>query len=733
MRPRQKVVQLFLSLDPQRGAGQWAEHLIPHHDRIIGMLLEGRIIEFLDAEELRLAYVRKQERDRLHVIDPRGRNSTVHGDRVVIVHRPSTEGEFPALARQISEKVSARQSEVDVELLWQSVGTRQRELNPSELAELFFAETTPEAESAVFRALSEDNLFFRRKGAQFLPKTEEQVSSERTRRQRQRAREEFREHVVKVLEQLLKKNTDIPEESGVILDRIQNWLRFKTGDEIGLILEEIAGAAKARDAAYDILLRAGRVDPTLDRFLVTAGIDPHFSPTLIEAAAQLTPYTHIPARLDYQDSPAFTIDDEDTREVDDALTVRWEGDEIVVGIHIADVSAFVTKGDILDAEASRRSSTIYLPSITVPMFPERLSTDLASLRTAVPRPAFTVEVRFDKQANRAGYRIALSTINVQKRLSYDEADQIIESDPALYTLHRIAKQLRDARSNRGAITFRRAELKIRVKGDEIQITKINPNSPSRFVVSEMMILANGLAADFASVNSIPVIYRTQEPREALAVEDTLSAALDAGDSTKTAPSIRRDPQRDLKSPALDAVDSTAGRLRGSDITLSGTSKAVEALAFERLRKTFKRSRLSLTPGLHSGLGLGAYTQASSPIRRYADLVTQRQFTAMLSGVPVPYGREELLQILAAAEAAEQEIRAIEDRSTNYWLLEYLARYKRGESLAAVVLDPKGNIELQDYYLRGRVSGPVKLRPGEMVDVRIETIDPAKGEVRFRAV
>jgi len=701
------------------------------------MSLEGRIIEFLDEEELRLAYVRKQERDRLRVIDPRGRNLTVHGDRVVIVHGPSTEGEFPALARQISEKVSARQAEVDVELLWQSLGTRQRELNPSELAELFFAETTPEAESAVFRALSEDNLFFRRKGSQFLPKTEEQVSSERTRRERQRAREEFREHVVKVLEQLLKKNTDIPEESAVILDRIQNWLRFKTGDEIGLILEEIAGTAKARDAAYDILLRAGRVDPTVDRFLVTAGIDPHFSSPLIEAAAQLRPYTHIPTRLDYQDAPAFTIDDEDTREVDDALTVRWEGDEIIVGIHIADVSAFVTKGDILDAEASSRSSTIYLPSITVPMFPERLSTDLASLRTEVPRPAFTVEVRFDKQANRAGYRIALSTINVQKRLSYDEADQIVETDPALYTLHRIAKQLQDSRSNRGAITFRRAELKIRVKGDEIQITKINPNSPSRFVVSEMMILANGLAADFASVNSIPVIYRTQEPREALAVEDILSPALDGVDSTRTAPWIRHDPQRDLKSPALDGADSMrtakSPALNGADSTgrLSATYKSVEALAFERLRKTFKRSRLSLTPGLHSGLGLGAYTQASSPIRRYADLVTQRQFTATLSGVPVPYGREELLQILAAAEAAEQEIRAIEDRSTNYWLLEYLARYKKGESLLAVVLDPKGNIELQDYYLRGRVSSPAKLQPGEVVHVRIETIDPAKGEVRFR--
>ena len=644
------------------------------------MSLEGRIIEFLDAEELRVGYVRKQERDRLHLIDPRGRNLTVHGDRVVVVHRPASEMEFPALARQISEKVAARQSEVDVELLWQSLGTKQGEMDPAELAALFFAETTPEAESAVFRALSEDNLFFKRRGAQFLPKTEEQVSSERTRRQRQREREEFRERVLKILEQIMKKNSGIPEESTVILDRIQNWLRYRTGDEIGTILEEIAGAAKARDTAYDILLRGGRVDPSLDRFLVTAGIEPHFSPQLLEAAEQLPGYTHVSSRVDYQDAAAFTIDDEDTREVDDALTLRWEGDEILVGIHIADVSAFVTKGDLLDAEAARRSSTIYLPSITVRMFPDRLSTDLASLRVGVPRPAFTVEVRFDKQGNRIGYRIALSTIQVQKRLSYDEADQIIETDPVLCALRQLAKQLHDARSKRGAITFRRPELKIRVRGDEIEITKINPNSSSRFIVSEMMILANGLAADFASLNSIPVIYRTQEPREALAVEET---------------------------------------------------PAIEALAFERLRKTFKRSRLSLTPGLHSGLGLSAYTQASSPIRRYADLVTQRQFTAMLTGVPVPYGREELLQILATAEAAEQEIRTIEDRSTNYWLLEYLKRYKREEPLAAVVLDQKGNIELQDYYLRGKVSGAVKLQPGETINVRIETIDPGKGDVRFR--
>ncbi len=647
------------------------------------MVLEGKIVEFLDADDLRVGYVRKQERDRLHVIDPRGRNLSVSGDRVVIVHRPAVEGEFPAIARQISEKVAARKSEVDVELLWQSIGGSRREMESTELAELFFAEASPEAASAVFRALSEDTLFFKRKGLQFLAKTEEQVSVELTRRHRQREREELRERALSIIRQLLRnKDAPISPEAESLIDRIQNWLRHRTGDEIGVLLEELVGPGKARDAAYDILLRAGRVDRSLDRFLVIAGVDAKFSAQLTEAAEQLEPFTKSQTRTDYQNLPAFTIDDEDTREVDDALTVEKAGSEIVVGIHIADVSAFVQKGDLLDAEAARRSSTIYLPTVTVRMFPDRLSTDLMSLDAGVPRPAFTVEVRFDNEGNRLGYRITLSMVNVGRRLSYDEADEALEAgDASLETLHRIAKRLHDARAERGAITFRRPELKIRVLGDDIDIKKINPKSPSRFLVSEMMILANGLSADFASVNALPVIFRTQEPREALAVENT---------------------------------------------------PPVEALAFDKLRKTFKRSRLSLTPGLHSGLGLGAYTQASSPIRRYADLVTQRQFTALLSGAPVPHAREELLQILATAEAAEQEIRAIEDRSTNYWLLEYLSRYKRDQMLAAVVLDAKGNVELEDYYVRAKV-GATKAKPGETVSVQIEAIDPSKGEVRFRAI
>jgi exoribonuclease II len=646
------------------------------------MSLEGRIIEFLDSDELRVAYVRKEERDRLLVVDPRGRNISVSGERVVIVHRAASEGDFPAAARQISEKVSARQSEVDIELLWQSLGSRTREFASTELAELFFADASPESSSAVFRALSGDTLFFRRKGSQFLPKTEEQVSTERLRRQRQREREDRRDHLTEVIRQLLPGGErPIPPDAAPVLDRIQHWLRHRTGDEVSTILEDVAGPARAREAAYQILARAGRIDASVDRFLVMAGIAEHFPAELVEAAEMLPAFTDVSSRLDYRDAETLTIDDEGTREVDDALTVQRSGDDIIVGIHIADVSAFVAKGDLLDAEASRRSTTIYLPTVSVRMFPERLSTDLASLQVGVDRPAFTVEVRFDDKGNRVGYRIALSVIRVARRLSYDEADRAIESgDETLRTLHQLAGVLHNTRAARGAITFRRPELKIHVEDGQIDIQKINPNSPARFLVSEMMILANGLSADFASINSLPVIYRTQEPRDAIAADD---------------------------SPQL------------------------EALTFEKLRKTFKRSRLSLTPGTHSGLGLSAYTQASSPIRRYADLITQRQFTAMLKGEPLPHGREELLQILTTAEMVEQEVRAIEDRSTTYWLLEYLSRYRKDEVLRAIAIDGKGAIELEDYYLRAKLSAPKKLQVGQTIGVQIESIDPARGEVRFR--
>src|SRR5262249_2520899 len=145
------------------------------------------------------------------------------------------------------------------------------------LAELFFSEPSPDAVSAVFRALSEDTLFFKRKGSQFLAKSENQVSSERNRRTREREKEAQREQLTRTITELVRNsNPTTGADVDSVLDRLQAWMRHKTGDEVGVILEELVGPNKAKDAAYDLLVRAGRINPARDRFLVIAGIEEQF-------------------------------------------------------------------------------------------------------------------------------------------------------------------------------------------------------------------------------------------------------------------------------------------------------------------------------------------------------------------------------------------------------------------------------------------------------------------------
>jgi exoribonuclease-2 len=123
---------------------------------------------------------------------------------------------------------------------------------------------------------------------------------------------------------------------------------------------------------------------------------------------------------------------------------------------------------------------------------------------------------------------------------------------------------------------------------------------------------------------------------------------------------------------------------------------------------------------------------SSPIRRYADLITQRQFVAAMRGEPFPYANDELLRVMTLAEATEVDIRRLEQSSTTYWVLTYLSLEKMREPLQAIVLDGKGTVELIDYLVRGKALAAEEWTPGQTVTVEIESIRPMAGEIRFRA-
>src|SRR6202035_52981 len=228
----------------------------------------------------------------------------------------------------------------------------------------------------------------------------------------------------------------------------------------------------------------------------------------------------------------FTIDDEETLEVDDALTCEVTADgQLRAGIHIALVSDFVAQGGAMDREAAARATTVYLPETTVRMLPDEICCARASLTAGERRPVLSTSVLLGPDGKLLNSVITPLNLRIGWRLSYAQADRIlggeeaIEEDvtTALRRLYQAALELRERRRRAGAILIQRREPKVRVHGDEIEIEVIDNNSPSRLLVAEFMVLNNFVAASYAAEHRIPIIYRVQPPAgEAGAVRARLS-------------------------------------------------------------------------------------------------------------------------------------------------------------------------------------------------------------------
>ena len=207
-------------------------------------------------------------------------------------------------------------------------------------------------------------------------------------------------------------------------------------------------------------------------------------------------------------------------------------------------------------------------------------------------------------------------------------------------------------------------------------------SASRNLVGEFMILANSIAARYCVRNDVPIIYRTQEIAEGL--------------------------------PELDPDN-------------------YDPLLFEQAIKCMKKSRLSLHPQSHGGLGADFYTQLTSPIRRYTDMVMQRQLTGHLLGHELPYEAEELMAVIASAETVNSEVRDVQRSADNYWLHEFIRLEMTGEECEAIVISkaPGGyQVELLPLHNRTRLMTPEKLTPGDLVKVLIEKVKPKRNLIQL---
>jgi ribonuclease R len=315
-------------------------------------------------------------------------------------------------------------------------------------------------------------------------------------------------------------------------------------------------------------------------------------------------------REDLRNKFIVTIDPDDARDFDDAIDVERIENEggWRLGIHIADVSAYVTLNSALDREARRRGNSVYLPDRVIPMLPERLSNGVCSLNPGVDRLTFSVFIEFDNNGRPKNARFARSAIRSAKRLTYREAYAILQSKSngelsrRLHTAWELASLLRRKRFEHGSLDLDFPEVKVYVdpKGKPIRLERVE-NDESHQLIEEFMLAANEAVARELRRRSIATIYRVHEDPDPEKLgeyrEFILSFGYKVGDL-----SHRKEIQRFLAS------------IRG---------KPEEQALKIGLLKSLKRARYAVQPLGHYGLAKANYVHFTSPIRRYADLVVHR--------------------------------------------------------------------------------------------------------------
>lgn len=418
-------------------------------------------------------------------------------------------------------------------------------------------------------------------------------------------------------------------------------------------------------------------------------------PTAVLEEASAIPETvaWTEGREDLRQEFIVTIDPDDARDFDDAIQVKEIKRGWQLGVHIADVSAYVRPGSALDREAQRRGNSVYLPDRVIPMLPERLSNGVCSLNPHVDRLTHSVFLEFDRNGRVRQTRFARAVIRSAHRLTYKQAFAILQSpvrDELGEQLHRawkLAAMLRRKRFQHGSLDLDMPEVKVVVdkKGKPIRFERVE-NDESHQLIEEFMLAANEAAARELKNRGIPTIYRVHENPDAERLaefrEFVLAHGIRVGDLTHRA-----------------EVQKLLAAIRGT---------AEEHPLKIGLLKSLKRARYATTPLGHYGLAKANYTHFTSPIRRYADLEVHRALAdrelSRRSSRPSSH-LSAVADHISDTErnAAEAEIDAIKMKKLEFFELQLQARDP--QVFDAVVIDVRNYgllVELPEILLTGLV-------------------------------
>ncbi len=653
---------------------------------VLSAMETGNIVEYIDQRKIICAVVLEIKNQRLRILNENNREINLSENRLshkcqiklnTGMGRDDLVENLKATASRRNQLIHA----VNVKELWEVLNSEQQWIDLATMTAFCFPDApTADHESAVLRAFFNNRLFFKFKSDSFFPYTEKEVKRIIAQTQEAERQKRIIDDGCAWLKTVLKASQ--PTMTAAQTDYIKllkiYYLEDKEDQDYKLAKSLVtkAGLHNA-ETIFQLLVKLGVWDRDENIDLIRHEIRDVFTENLQKEADQLAKTGFKPSpdpiRRDLTHLPTLTIDGQGTSDHDDALSLEDCGTHFRLGIHITDVGHYIRKESGIDQEAALRTSSIYMPDIKIPMMPAAITEDLCSLIKGKPRNALSVLVDITANGDLLNHEIVPSVICVDRQMTYYEVNLVADEDHDIAVLRNIARRFRQSRLDQGAVQITLPEINIWLdENNQPNVSRINRESPGRLLVAELMIMANWLMARFLAQYQIPGIFRSQPP------------------------------------PRNRLFESGEGTL------------------FQNWMQRKHLSRFVLGPDFehHSGLGLDAYVTATSPIRKYIDLVTQRQLRAAL-GLEKAYQRSEIEQILQMLKQPMATVFRLQHNRHRYWLLKYLEK-RVGKKEEAIVIGKRRNnfaILMAEYMLECTIPQPsgTILQPEDLVQVTIQHV------------